>query len=69
MDYPSYPFFFIWKESIIQAVLSKGESIGFSGYVGNLILRIYREISVDVLTQNTCMTKIDKEIHRNIGKN
>ena len=35
--------------------------------IGNLVLRIYRLISVDILTQNIDRVKIIKT-HKNVGK-
>ena len=46
----------------------KDENISFDGYISNLILQIYREISVDIFTQNIDERKLIK-IHRNIEKN
>ena len=39
---------------------SKDENISFDGYTSNLILQIYQEILVNILTQNISETKINQ---------
>ena len=35
---------------MFQYLKGKNENIGFDKYISNLILRIYREVSIDILT-------------------
>ena len=40
----------------------KDENINFDKYMANSILRIYRDISMDILTQNIGEAKIDQNL-------
>ena len=46
---PLFLYFFF----LLLLVVPNDENIGFDGYINNLILKIYRDILVNMLIQNT----------------
>lgn len=44
-------FFLLLHINLLHYVACNNENIGFDKYIDNLILQIYRKISVDILTK------------------